>query len=658
MPASAEPSTEGPAQAPPIAMIPMGDDATIARIIDEGKNRNQVMQHLSHISLEIGPRLTGSTNAEKANRWTMDRFAAWGLSNPHLEQWGTVSARFDRGPSTGRVILKRDSTDKEGKTVTEDVEVARLDFTTLAWVRGTDGPVRGPVVLMPRTDEEFEAVKDRLAGAWLLIVPERGSRQAIPGMSGSMRGRASEWAEIRKRLADPAALAAAIEARRNEAEEAAAKAAAPDDGLSGPWKGVMTGSRAPEGTPATLDLEKAPDGSVTGTMSIGEYSSGPIKDAKLDGQTLTFTRASARGGERHYTLKIDSTAMSGQGVMEEGDASPYTLTLQRGARDVPPIPEGPSLEERILMANPAGFISGSRDERVWTDGASGWRDLDIGALSPDLEVSVSLPQFEAMRALLAGGASLDAEFNLRHTFSKGPEGGPVPVYNTVAEIPGTQWPEQVVIVSGHLDSWNGPGSTGTCDNGTGSSVTLEAARILMAAGARPKRTIRFILWTGEEQGLFGSRGYVEQHADEMANISCVLVDDGGTNYEGGLGAADAMIPMLANATAPVNDAFYSETDGHWMNVNIRSTGPTLRQPGGSDHMSFNAVGVPGFFWDEIGRDDYDHIHHTQFDRLDTAIPEYLVQSSTCAAVTAYNLACAPTLLPRDQPDAPAANTGK
>ena len=78
----------------------------------------------------------------------------------------------------------------------------------------------------------------------------------------------------------------------------------------------------------------------------------------------------------------------------------------------------------------------------------------------------------------------------------------------MAEIRGSEKPDEVIILSAHLDSWDGPGSQGAQDNGTGSSVMLEAARILMAAGVQPKRTIRFCLWTGEEQGLHGSKGYV------------------------------------------------------------------------------------------------------------------------------------------------------
>jgi carboxypeptidase Q len=208
-------------------------------------------------------------------------------------------------------------------------------------------------------------------------------------------------------------------------------------------------------------------------------------------------------------------------------------------------------------------------------------------------------------------------------------------------------------VSAHLDSWNGPGSQGTTDNGTGSSVTLEAARILATVGAKPKRTIRFILWTGEEQGLLGSRAYVEQlkEKDQLKNVSACFVDDGGTNFEGGLNCFNSQVELLGAATAPINGVFWSSTDNRYLDVNIKPVdGGRLGRVaggGGSDHQSFIAAGVPGFFWDEIGRADYPYGWHTQHDKLDLAIPEYLMQSSTCAAVTAYNLACAPTLLPRE-----------
>jgi hypothetical protein len=104
--------------------------------------------------------------------------------------------------------------------------------------------------------------------------------------------------------------------------------------------------------------------------------------------------------------------------------------------------------------------------------------------------------------------------------------------------------------------------------------------------------------------------------------------------------------MLAAATAPVNYLFTDSKDGKPLNVNIHTTGDKWEQSGGSDHASFYTKGVPGFFWDEVGRADYGHGWHTQHDRLDLAVPEYLKQSSTCAAITAYNLACAQDMLPR------------
>jgi len=220
------------------------------------------------------------------------------------------------------------------------------------------------------------------------------------------------------------------------------------------------------------------------------------------------------------------------------------------------------------------------------------------------------------------------------------------VYNTVAEIRGSTYPDEVVIVSAHMDSWDGPGSQGTTDNGTGTAVTLEAARLLMKAKAKPLRTIRFVLWTGEEQGLLGSKGYVKDHAGELPKVSAVFVDDGGTNYQGGVNVAENQVDFMAAATAPTNNQFYDEVDKKFLNVDVKNTGKKIASHGSSDQASFNAVGVPGYYWTEVGRADYQYGWHTQHDKIDLAIPVYLEQSSTNAAIVAYRLACAPTLMPR------------
>ena len=133
------------------------------------------------------------------------------------------------------------------------------------------------------------------------------------------------------------------------------------------------------------------------------------------------------------------------------------------------------------------------------------------------------------------------------------------------------------------------------------------------------------------------------HADELDKISAVLVDDGGTNYSGGLVCIESMAPMLQRAIDPLTEAFPD------LPVALRIVGK-MPTRGGSDHVPFNGKGVPGFFWSETGVADYRYVHHTQHDKLTAAINAYLIQSSVAAAVTAYNLACADTMLPR-QPKA-------
>ena len=225
--------------------------------------------------------------------------------------------------------------------------------------------------------------------------------------------------------------------------------------------------------------------------------------------------------------------------------------------------------------------------------------------------------------------------------------GPIPQYNVIADLKGSEKPDEIVIIGGHFDSWDGPGSQGASDNGTGSAVVMEAARLLSSQGAKPKRTIRFILWSGEEQGLFGSVNYVKNHADELDKISAVLIDDGGSNYQGGFVVLQSMKQMFDDAVAPMVAAFpdYPQT--------IRVV-ETMPRGGGSDHAPFNGVGVPGFFTIETGKQDYNFVHHTQHDHLGNVFPEYLKQSSTNFAVVSYSLACAPTMLPRGPKPAPPA----
>lgn len=612
----------------PAPDIEMGDPAVIEAIIREGTERTRVLALLTEMCETFGPRLTGSEALENAQRWTVANFESWGLKNARLDEWGTIATRFDRGPSTGSVHLADGG---------ERSKLRDLQFTTLAWSRGTDGPVRGRAVMMPGSVEEYEANTGSYAGAWVLLPPDYSGRRGIRSVGFLMR----EQHELRDRIRDHLAGQAPAKAEDG-------RPSADADKPRNAWVGTMdyNGSAVPVELILT-SLGESPQGA----MSIPGFHTGPIQDARLENDTLTF-RFSHAMGVSEIELKIDGDRATGSSSSASGNRYALDFTRDAGSAAEPEAAEDPVLA-RVLAENPAGFISSSKDERVWTTSANGWRERRVEDYPIDVEVNVRESDFDFIVARITGGVPVEVEFDLPHRLVD----GPIPVYNVIAEIPGVERPDEVVIISAHQDSWNGPGSLGVVDNGTGTAVTMEAARILAAVGAKPKRTIRFALWSGEEQGLLGARAYVRNLSEaERAKISAVFVDDGGTNYQGGLPAANDMVPYLAAATSWTNGRFHSPTDGKDLLVNIRPTGPRIQSHGGSDHAAFNALGIPGFFWDEIGRAEYSWAWHTQHDKLDQAIEEYLIQSATNSAITAYNLANAPDLLPRGAP--PEAGEGR
>ena len=262
--------------------------------------------------------------------------------------------------------------------------------------------------------------------------------------------------------------------------------------------------------------------------------------------------------------------------------------------------------------------------------------LNMGSFSRDYQPAL-LPSafttresYEQMWRLLDAGTHLEAELNLQTSFS----GKPVQVYNTVAEIRGTEKPEEVVIIGGHLDSWDL--GTGATDNGTGSMAVLSAARALQKLGVKAKRTIRFVLFTGEEQGLNGSRAYVKAHQDQLGKISAALVHDTGTGKVLTIGTMGnyAARESLDRALYPLAKA-----------KEIGLAEPSLRREGGSDHVPFDEAGVPGF-WCIQDNVDYDKTHHSQADTIDRVRWDDLTEGAQVLAVFAYNVAQAPDLLPR------------
>jgi carboxypeptidase Q len=245
---------------------------------------------------------------------------------------------------------------------------------------------------------------------------------------------------------------------------------------------------------------------------------------------------------------------------------------------------------------------------------------------------IAREDFMLLWRLLDSG-SVQAEVNIGGNFS----GKPAEVYNTVAEIPGTEKPDEVVIIAAHLDSWDL--GTGATDNGTGSTAVLEAARALKKSGVKPRRTIRFVLFTGEEQGLNGSKAYVTKHQDELKKISAVLVHDSGTGKV-------LTIGLMGNydARETIDRAMYPLARAK----EIGLAEPTLRKEDGSDHVPFDEAGVPGF-WCVQEVADYDKTHHSQADTVDRVRWDELAEGAQVLAIFAYNVAELPELLPRKSP---------
>ena len=250
-------------------------------------------------------------------------------------------------------------------------------------------------------------------------------------------------------------------------------------------------------------------------------------------------------------------------------------------------------------------------------GGSPVRDLAKKALP-----SAAMPQedYRLLLRLLKRGEPVKLELSLNGRYTD----KPVPGRNWIAEIPGTEKPEEVVIVGGHLDSWDL--GTGATDNATGSMMALETLRAIKALGLKPKRTIRMVLWEGEEQGLLGSRAYVEAHKGELDGIQAVLVNDMGSGATKGWqlqGREEARAPM-ARAVAPLNDFGVREI--------------SLRMMGGTDHASYDRMGVPAFSAIQEGLDYMSHTHHSQVDTFERVVPEQAIQSAQALAVTAWELA--------------------
>ena len=530
-----------PATDPYVEVQPASESLDIAmyqRIRDEGLNHSHVMEFASALMDDIGPRLTASPNAKKANEWTRDTLTKIGLENAHLEDWGEFGLGWQQLNTWARMV-------------TPDTAVLILQATP--WSPATPGAVTGDVVWVDiHDDKDFDKYKGKLAGKIVLFGPMR----EVPPVDKPLFERNTE-----KDLDDLAEFPVSAGAGGQSPE------------MQARIRAYIERQHMVDKIAQFFDDEKV--------AAVIE----PSRDAK-------------NGGGSGGTFFDDNGATLGR--------TPYVA-----------------------------------DKRV------------------KIPVAVAaIESYGRLYRLVQAHVPVTVEINIDTKFT----GEHEHAFNTVAEIPGTdpKLKDQIVMLGGHLDSWIA--GTGATDNGAGTIVAMEAVRILKALGVKPRRTIRIALWTGEEQGLFGSRGYCKDHfgstalstaPDQMALpefmrratgplevkpeqklISAYFnVDNGSGKIRGVYLQGNAAVgPIFAQWIAPLKD--------------LGVTTLTMRNTGGTDHLSFDAVGIPGF---QFIQDDLDYetrTHHSNEDVVERLQAADLKQIATVEAIFVYNAAMRDQMIPR------------
>lgn len=295
----------------------------------------------------------------------------------------------------------------------------------------------------------------------------------------------------------------------------------------------------------------------------------------------------------------------------------------------------------FLMDENVGLIltqARGADGTVFTTNGASYADT-AKKVSPELETSGE--DFQRILRLVKTGIKVSVEADIKTQFFTDDLQG----YDVVGEIPGTdpKLKEQLVMVGGHLDSWHA--ATGGTDNAAGSAVMMEVMRILKAVEFKPRRTIRIALWSSEEQGLFGSRGYVLNHfgdpktmelKPEQAKVSAYYnLDNGSGKIRGIYLQGDSVAgPIFKAWLAPFKD--------------LGATTVTISNTGSTDHVSFDAVGIPGFQFIQDALDYGSRTHHSNQDTYDKLSEDDLKQAATIVASFVYNTSQRDEMIPRKE----------
>ena len=408
------------------------------------------------------------------------------------------------------------------------------------------------------------------------------------------------------------------------------------------WTGSTPGKKIMS---SNVILIKAKD-----SAELYQNYSGKIKDKIVMFYSNDTLRPSfTADGERFTDTELDKMA----------NAKPDTARRQ-GARTMSPELLAARRQQQALARQMGNFYKNEKPALVLSMNGRGndgtlfvqnGGSVDKGAENNYAWVMLSSDDYLRVQRLVDAGQNVQMEADVKTKFYDKDIKG----YNVVAEIPGTDpvLKDEIVMLGGHLDSWQG--ATGATDNAAGCAVMMEVVRILKATGLQPKRTIRIALWGGEEQGLHGSRGYVKNHfADpvdmilkpEHGKISAYYNLDNGTGRVRGiyLQGNEKAGPIFSKWLEPFYD--------------LAAKTVTINNTGGTDHLAYDAVGIPGFQFIQDAIEYNTRTHHTNMDTYDHLVPDDLKQAATIIASFVYNTTQRDEKIPRKDLPKPRGNTGR
>ncbi len=367
-------------------------------------------------------------------------------------------------------------------------------------------------------------------------------------------------------------------------------------------------------------------GKLTGKILITDRNDTYTQSFKPD--AVRYTDAELDSMQNYKMEPVDTAAMRKRREQfrnQRRDEQSMATTLKALAQSegaIAMLSTSPRNHDGTIFVQQAGPYK-ITDPANFTDIAIGWEDymMMVRLLKNNMPVKMDL--------------DVETKF-----FTNNTQG-----YNVVAEIKGTdkKLKDEVVMLGGHLDSWHS--GTGATDNGAGSAIMMEAVRILKAIGVQPRRTIRIALWSGEEEGLLGSRGYVKKTFGDPATMQLLAAHDKFSSYynvDNGSGKIrgiylqenESVRNIFAQWLAPFND--------------LGAKTITISNTGGTDHLSFDAVGLPGFQFIQDPIEYGTRTHHSNMDTYDHLVADDLKQAATIVAAFVYDAAMRDDKIPRKE----------